>query len=122
MNILIIDDDTALVAMLALHFEECGFTVCKVHNCRDTRALIRKRIFDLAVVDYQLPDGTGLELLKTFRETTPDLKVIMMSGIDDQKLKDRMGLNNLQYFLRKPIESSKLDAIVRKAFNIDPTT
>ncbi len=118
MNILIVDDDTALVSMLALHFEECGFSVSKSHNCRDTRALILERKFDLALVDYQLPDGTGLELLSTLRKTTPQLKIIIMSGIDDPEFEDRLGMNGLLSFIRKPIESAKLDSVVREALNI----
>jgi len=114
MNILIVDDDTALAAMLALQFEDRGFSVSQAHNCCGARVLIRERKFDLALVDYQLPDGTGLELLSALRKATPHLKIIMMSGIDDPGLQDCFSINGLQYFIHKPIESMKLDSVVRK--------
>lgn len=118
MNLLIVDDDLALAAMLALHFEDCGFEVSQAHNCREARALISKHTFDLALVDYQLPDGTGLELLGILRKTTPHLKIIIMSGVDDPGLKNRLDINGLRYFISKPIESTKLDSMVHKALGM----
>ena len=118
MNILIVDDDTALVAMLTLHFEERGFNVCKAHNCCETRTIVEERNFDLALVDYELPDGTGLELLSAMRKTTPHLKIIMMSGIDDPNLQNLLAKQGSHCFLSKPIESTKLDLIVSEALKV----
>ena len=78
-RLLITEDDVALRQMLTWEFEELGYRVTAVGNCADTLAVI-DRGFDLALLDYNLPDGTGSELLQLLCERSPGLPVYVCSG------------------------------------------
>lgn len=46
----------------------------------EAEAVISERRFDLAILDYALPDGTGLDLARTLRRTSPNTSVLMLTA------------------------------------------
>jgi len=85
-QLLIIEDDTALNQMLQFHFEENGFRVSAAYGCGEGIVLLQQTAFDLILLDQQLPDGTGLELLQKIHADDPLQAVIMMTGQHDLEL------------------------------------
>ncbi|MCB1787748.1 MAG: sigma-54-dependent Fis family transcriptional regulator [Gammaproteobacteria bacterium] len=113
-RVLIIDDDSALRQMLALHFEEQGFeAVCAV-DCRDGLAQFRDSDADIVLLDQQLPDGLGIELLPRLLEVRSDAAVVMMTGQHDLELAIRAIKAGALDFVHKPIKTATLQATVDK--------
>ncbi len=80
-KILLVEDDTALGrgVCLALNSESATVTHCK--NLRQGRQALTTADFDLLILDINLTDGSGLELLREVRQTS-DLPIILLTAND----------------------------------------
>jgi len=103
--------------MLVMHLEESGFRVLAAATCREARDLGRLRPLHLVLLDYQLPDGNGLEALRDLRALRPDLPVIIMSGISDPRVAAGARAGGAAGFLAKPLRAADLDRTVREALS-----
>jgi len=111
-RMLIIEDDTSLNQMLQLHFDEQGFQVTGVPRCEAGLSSLEQRVYDLILLDQQLPDGTGLELLHQIREREPEQAVIMMTGQHNLELAIQAIKAGAADFIHKPIKTEALQIIV----------
>jgi two-component system phosphate regulon response regulator PhoB len=81
-QILIVEDERPIREMIAFGLKRAGFEVREAEDCRGARAALADRRPDLILIDWMLPDTSGLELtrsLKRERETR-DLPVIMLTA------------------------------------------
>jgi putative two-component system response regulator len=74
------DPDHALLAREAIEAAVGGAAVSHVSDIATAADLCRHSAWSLAVVDHQLPDGSGLDLLDTIRAADPQLPVVMLTG------------------------------------------
>ncbi len=114
-HILIVDDDYGLGQMLTLHFEERGYTASVAGTCARALELAATVSPDLALLDQQLPDGTGLDLLARLNGEDPDLPVIMMTGAHDLELAIQAIKQGARDFVHKPIKLGELEHSVGQA-------
>jgi two-component system response regulator MprA len=108
-----VDDDRALACMLAMRLEDAGHKVSVAHSCREAHALIAAGGFEIALLDYQLPDGTGLDLAAPLRDQDPCTLIIVMSGAEDSDLEARIHTLGIPHFLPKPLDCRALERIIR---------
>ena len=114
LRVLIIEDDPALNQMLALHFEDQG---CEVHNaerCEAGLAVARAQAVDLILLDQQLPDGEGIDLLPKLLAARPQTAVVMMTGQHDLELAIRAIKGGAKDFVHKPLRVDTLQSTVDK--------
>jgi two-component system phosphate regulon response regulator PhoB len=81
-HILIVEDERPIREMIAFGLRRAGFDVREAEDCRSARAQLADRRPDLLLVDWMLPDMSGIELtrqLKRDRETR-ELPVIMLTA------------------------------------------
>jgi len=78
-RVLVVDDDVALCGMLC-QILEYDFDSRSTHSCSEALSLMHQWLADVAVVDYNLPDGTGLTLLPQLYELNPKLLSVLISG------------------------------------------
>lgn len=114
-KLLIVEDDAALNLALTLHFEEQGFQVTGVHRVREALAAVMERPPDAALLDQQLPDGTGLELLSQLLAREPGTPVIMMTGARDLDLAIRAIQQGAYDFVYKPVQTQELELTLARA-------
>jgi DNA-binding NtrC family response regulator len=111
-RILIVEDDTGLNQMLALHFEDQGLETACVGNCKEARERLQAQTFELILLDQQLPDGLGIDLLRDIRRRYPDQPIIMMTGRHDLELAIDAIKTGAAEFVHKPIRTEELQAVV----------
>jgi DNA-binding NtrC family response regulator len=114
-RILIIEDDPGLSQMLSLHFEDQGAHVQKAENCAEGWTLAGEAAFDLVLLDQQLPDGEGIDLLPRLVDEHPGTAVIMMTGRHDLELAIEAIKRGAADFIHKPLKTATLQATVERA-------
>jgi len=81
-RILVVDDEAQIVDLVQEFLRTAGFEVDAAGDAAGALELIRNRIYDAAVVDFNLPDMNGVMLHRQIRQMDPELagKTIFMSG------------------------------------------
>jgi DNA-binding NtrC family response regulator len=113
-RLLIIEDDTALSQMLEMHFEDQGFAISTAETARAGLEQLQRARFDLVLLDQQLPDGRGSELISALLEPDPQLPVVMMTGRHDLELAIAAIQKGAADFVHKPIKTDELQQTVER--------
>ncbi len=79
-KILIVDDDPALLRILKMRLEADNYRVTDVTNGQDAMAALEAGHFDLAVIDYQLRDENGIDLMISLKRIDPEMAVIILTA------------------------------------------
>lgn len=79
---LLLDDEAALTENLAEALNAAGHEVVVSRTAEE--ALAQRRRVESAVVDYRLPDGTGVDVAKTLRARDPGIRLLFISGHADE--------------------------------------
>jgi DNA-binding response OmpR family regulator len=80
--------------------------------------VVREEKPDLILLDFNLPDITGADVLRTIREEVKSgIKVIMMTGMDEDKIKQEAGRFDIFRYLHKPLTLDALEKIVLAELN-----
>jgi two-component system, NtrC family, nitrogen regulation response regulator NtrX len=107
-EILIVDDDKAIVDSLSRLFKDNGFTPAGAYSGNMAFELAKSNLFDLIILDLGLPDIDGLELYKTLKQARVTTPVIILSGqatISKAIEAIRLGAFNI---IEKPPDPEKL--------------
>lgn len=107
-KILIIEDEKKIADTLKIGLEENGFHVEVAYDGKIGLQLINSRVFDLMILDINLPGMNGYELCKAARYRYPHVLIIMltsMSAIDDKIEAYNVGTDD---YLVKPFEFREL--------------
>jgi DNA-binding response OmpR family regulator len=85
MHVGIVEDDPDQLSLLQLWLVEAGHTVQGYASVAEGLAGLRKERFELLVIDWMLPDGTGAELLKWARGSLGwELPILVLTAVDDE--------------------------------------
>ncbi len=121
-ELLIIEDDGSLSQMLTLHFEDQGMQVQVAHSRAQALEKLSSRRPDLVLLDQQLPDGLGSELIPRILELHPDSRIIMMTGVHDLELAIQAIQQGATDFIHKPVKTKVLQEAVDKALAWTPAS
>lgn len=82
MKILVLEDDLALSAGLCFELDSNGYLTVAAYNCQKARQLLKEDTFGLAIMDVNLPDGSGFDLCREVKAIKPELPVIFLTAND----------------------------------------
>src|ERR1700690_1788504 len=114
-TVLILDDKKSMVDMLSRTFESEGFAVLSAYNVKDGKRLIRQGEIDIVVTDLMLPDGDGIEILKTVKENSPLMPVVLMTAHGSIETAVKAVKEGAYDFIAKPFDPEHLLIIVKRA-------
>lgn len=83
MNILLLEDDTAIAAALETFLTEKGCRVTCCASLSRARSLLETALPDVAVLDWNLPDGEGTDLCRELRQRWPRLPLLLLTVRSD---------------------------------------
>ena len=115
-RILIVDDDPVIRTLVGDYLGAYGFEIELLESGGSCLAALKNRIPDLLIVDLQMPDMTGIEVLKRIRENalTAPLKVILLSANNTtESLATQSGVK-ADYYLEKPFDMKVLLGLVKE--------
>ncbi|WP_396614760.1 response regulator [Lysobacter soli] len=114
-SMLLVDDNALLCEIVAEELRNLGLEVHVAHDGAEAEALLRRRHFDAALVDFDLPHGmTGLHVARRASKLQPSIRVILTSGYELADLKLPAGVT----FLAKPY---LLSQVVVELFRLGPS-
>lgn len=121
-KILVVDDEETVTEMLRTCLQGEGHDVV---ICRDSMAAERTALEenpDLALIDYQMPRKTGVQLLSDLRarEETRQLPVLLISGTPAVRFAGQIPPEPRVRFLLKPLDMEALLTMVREM--LDPNS
>ncbi len=79
-NILLIDDEESLRALLKMALERKGHVVFDAPNGLEAREILQGEKIDLVITDILMPEVDGIETIRDIRRVNRDLKIIAISG------------------------------------------
>jgi two-component system phosphate regulon response regulator PhoB len=122
-KILIVEDEQAIREMTAFHLSWAGYDVFEAQDCREARALLADNRPDLALIDWMLPDMSGLELTRTLKRDKEfeDLAIIMLTARADERDKVSGLEGGADDYITKPFSPrelvARIKAVLRRAVN-----
>ena len=122
-SILLVDDDQELCALLQDWLEQDGFHIHAVHDAQSAQQRLTEQLPEAVILDVMLPDGNGLELLRTLRHDYAELPVLMLSARGeptDRILGLELGADD---YMAKPCDPrelpARLKAVLRRSAQPD---
>ena len=117
-SILLADDEEKILKTLGRALRDDGHEVVTASNARDAARLLSERSFDLLIIDFLMPDRTGLDVIRDLATTTPESErpaVVMMTAHGSiESAVEAMKLGARDY-LQKPFEVDELLVLARRA-------
>jgi two-component system phosphate regulon response regulator PhoB len=120
-KILVVEDEAPIRQMIAFNLTRAGFEVAEAEDCSSARRRIADSRPDLVLVDWMLPDSSGLELTRTLRrdETSREVPIIMLTARAEERDKV-LGLDGgADDYITKPFSPrellSRINALLRRA-------
>lgn len=123
---LVVEDYPQIVYLLRPLLRSCQFVVDHAISLNTAELKLEKLQYDLVILDRNLPDGDGLELMQTISEHSTDTKILVLSerGLVHEKVAGlKAGADD---YLAKPFSSdefiARVQAIMRRASTLKSTT
>lgn len=113
-SVLWVDDEAELLEPHRMFLQERGLEVEMATNAADALDLLRRRPFDLLLLDEQMPGTRGLAVIREVREISPALPIVMVTkSEDDGTLREAIGADVSEYLL-KPINPRQVHTVVTR--------
>ncbi len=117
-KILVVDDDQAVLNYLNIFLLQNGtFDVTTLSNSTKAYDMLKNGSYDLLLLDMDMPEVTGLDILKRIHEDSIDVQTIVLTGVEDISLAvAAMKLGALEY-LTKPVDNDRLLNLMRTSLD-----
>lgn len=116
-KILIVDDDPSFGLMLKKFLEKKGFEANEVLTGKSCLEKMAEESFDLALLDFRLPDMDGLDLLKAIRQKNIQIPIILMTSYANIRTAVKAIQMGAFEYLVKPINPDETLLLIKQALN-----
>ena len=122
-KILVVEDEQAIREMVVFHLTRAGYAVLEAEDSRTARALLADEQPDLALIDWMLPDISGLELTRKLKrdQAYDDLSIIMLTARADERDKISGLEGGADDYITKPFSPreliARIQAVLRRTNN-----
>ena len=113
-KILIAEDEKTQRDLLEGFLKKEGFSVEAVANGREALQKIEGNFFDVALIDYKMPELDGLQTLREIRNLYPDLPAVMMTAYGTVETAVASMKEGALDYLTKPIDLDELLLMLQK--------
>jgi len=120
-TVLIVDDEPRNLEILVNFIQELDFSVYMTNNATKAFEISEKRVPDVVITDWEMPQINGIELVKMLKasDITKEIPVIICTGVmmSSQNLKTALDAGAVD-FIRKPIDFVELTARLKSALRL----
>lgn len=126
-KILVVDDDERLLSLIISVLKINNFESYGVVSAAQARTKLNEEHFDLIIVDWMMPNESGIDLIKSLRNSPSHLKdipAIMLTAVDDIDRKVEGFNSGFDDYITKPFETKDLvirvNSLLRRTCNSQP--
>lgn len=115
-KILVVDDDSSILALYTSVLRRLGYTVVETGDSRDALEQFRgnPNRFDLLITDQTMPYLSGVELAEEVLKIKPDLPIVLCTGYSSVITEEGAMAIGIRKYLRKPVDRKTLSDVVRE--------
>jgi DNA-binding NtrC family response regulator len=117
-SLMLVDDEPAVLASLKRVFRTAPYRLYTAENGLKALELLQDNKIDAALVDLQMPEMSGLELLEQIRKQWPWVQVVILTGFGGVKEAVEAIQMGAADFLQKPFENETIEARMNQIFHI----
>lgn len=117
--VLLIEDDLTFSRILEGFLNKHGFHVSVNHTGKEGLKTFQSKSFDLVLLDYRLPDTTGMDMLVEMKKSSPETAVIMMTSFSDIRTAVRAIKQGAFEYITKPVNPDELLMVVQESMKKD---
>jgi DNA-binding NtrC family response regulator len=117
-NLLFVEDDSLVRRAIAGRLRGVGHRVKEADSVATAKSLLSSEPYDVVLLDYRLPDGTGFDLIPELEARLPGVPMVMITAhgtVDDAVEAMRRGAFT---YVQKPVEAEELNAHIVKAMEM----
>jgi signal transduction histidine kinase len=117
-KILVVDDDLEIVKMISLVLRDQDIDVITAFNGREAIEKVRSGFPELILLDLNLPDMNGREIMKKTREINEDIAFIVVTGFGGEQIAIDLMKAGAVDFISKPFDTERLIKSITDAFSL----
>jgi two-component system response regulator PilR (NtrC family) len=114
-RILVVDDERSMQEFLEIFFRREGFEVVTAAEVESALIAIESDDFDMVISDVQMPERSGLEVLRAVKESSPETVVIMITAFANTETAIAAMKEGAYDYITKPFKLDELRLVVEKA-------
>jgi len=116
MKLLVTDDDKNLRTVLTKELTDEGFDVSAAENVKEALSILDSRDIDVLLLDLNMPDGNGMEVLKKIRSADIPVEVIFLTAYATVSTAVEAMKQGAYDYLTKPFKIEDLITVINKAY------
>jgi two-component system, NtrC family, response regulator HydG len=120
--ILLIEDDLTFSRILEGFLTKHGYRVTVSNKGKDGLKIFQGRSFDMVLLDYRLPDATGMEILTEIKNSNPATPVVIMTSFSDIRTAVKAIKAGALEYITKPVNPDELLMLAQQAMNKEKKT
>ena len=114
-SILLIEDDLTFSRILEGFLTKKGYQITISHRGKDGLKAFQSRPFDFILLDYRLPDTTGIDILLEIRKSNTTVPIVMMTSFSDIRTAVKAIKSGAYEYITKPVNPDELLMILQQA-------
>ena len=115
---LIIDDEPDILDLLLMTLDAMGIDCRTAETVAQAELALQEQAFDICLTDMQLPDGDGIDLVKTMQKKYPQIPVAVITAYGNMELAILALKSGAFDFVSKPLKVKVLRDLVNTALNL----
>lgn len=116
-HILIVEDDVTFLQILENFLRRNTHSSTNCTSIKEAKKNLSNEKFDLVLLDYRLPDGTGMDILNAIQSDRLQLPVIIMTSFHDIRTAVRSIRSGAYDYITKPVNPGELLMLIQEALN-----
>ncbi len=113
-RVLIVDDEDSIRFGMRGFLEAQGYEVVEADCVQKAKEVFESSRPDVAVLDYRLPDGDAMDLLRVFKQVDPEVPLVVLTAYASIELAVQVVKEGAEQFLTKPIDLPSLSIILQR--------
>ena len=112
LKLLIVDDEVDTCDFVKKFFQERDFDVLVAYDGKEALGMIDDKRPDIVLLDIRMPVMDGMTALKEIRKTNKDLKIIMITAVEDAEKAEEAKHHGVVEYITKPLLLEQLERTV----------